>query len=198
MGGRYGGWDSRDHDSFLKVLTVVQAHGGYKGDGIIRSKIAEGNVNGDTAELLVIEDEVAKQDSVSIDPQFVNKFVTFLPGKTVDEIEEHIRWHIEYMSVQSEKKFILSEWKDEKSKQSGQRISRVDDTAFIDEDQSVPSQHSKRNVTKFNEANLAAKRDKVEQWRREKLNAQEAKKVCFLLDVSYFLSKILNWCHART
>lgn len=88
MGGRTGGWDSRDHDSFLKVLTVLQAHGGYS-DAIVSTQVVKAAIDDDD-ELRVIRDE--DKQSVSVNPQFVGKFVSFLPGKTVAEIEEHIIW----------------------------------------------------------------------------------------------------------
>ena len=93
MGGRTGGWDPRDHDSFLKVLTVVQAHGGYSG-AVVSTDVERGGQEEDE-ELHVMNsarEEHGGSRKVSVNPQFVSKFVTFLPGKTVDEIEEHIIW----------------------------------------------------------------------------------------------------------
>lgn len=96
MGGRTGGWDPRDHDSFLKVLTVVQAHGGYT-DAVVRSTVEKADTSGGDDELHVVGqgDGQSNHGHVSINPQFVSKFVAYLPGKTVSEIEEHIVWYVD-------------------------------------------------------------------------------------------------------
>jgi hypothetical protein len=107
MGGRSGGWDPRDHDSFLKVLTAVQAHGGYN-ETVISSRVARGgggeppgyDEGEDEDELHVISgggssshNGERRDEHASVNPLFVAKFVNFLPGKTVTEIEEHILWY---------------------------------------------------------------------------------------------------------
>lgn len=75
---------------------------------------------------------------------------------------------------------ILSEWRDEKSK-FGQGINRLEeaDTAVGGENHSASGCSENRSAAsaKFDEAHLAAKREKVEQWRRSKLEEQEAVKV---------------------
>jgi hypothetical protein len=80
LGGRYGGWDVRDHDAFLKVITVIQASGDHANLFFNNQKGTNHN------------SEYVINTSQLIDPQFVAKFVNFIPLKSADEIEQHIRW----------------------------------------------------------------------------------------------------------
>lgn len=92
MGGRTGGWDPRDHDSFLRVLTILQTHPTYNNVDIFSNVIKSVGMD---EELHLMGEATAAQSRahpVSVNPQYVAKFVSFLPGKTVDEIEEHVIW----------------------------------------------------------------------------------------------------------
>ena len=85
------------------------------------------------------------------------------------------------MAIQSEKKIILSEWRDEKAK-LGQGISRVAEAEVAAaNDHSVSSGADKGSAAsaKFDEAALAAKREKVEHWRKIKMEEREAERVSF-------------------
>jgi hypothetical protein len=73
IGGRTGGWDPRDHDSFLKVLTVMRAHG--NNDLLSRG----------------VKDPTGT-DKIEFDPDFVARFINFIPGKSASDIEDHLRW----------------------------------------------------------------------------------------------------------
>lgn len=83
------------------------------------------------------------------------------------------------MSILSEKKMILSEWRDEKAN-VGQGINRAV-AAELTAVQELPvgsgSEKGSAVNSKFDEAALAAKREKVEQWRKMKIQENEAEKV---------------------
>jgi hypothetical protein len=84
--------------------------------------------------------------------------------------------HVEYVATQTEKKMILSEWRDEKSKLGHGGVPREDSRAGSAAPGAGPGARSASagrlraapSNPKFDEAALAAKRERVEQWRRAK------------------------------
>lgn len=129
MGGRTGGWDSRDHDAFLKVLTVLQhksqavadeieaafvvpppqqqsyleqeGSGGGAGTSIQSPRRSEGmgSPPASPSRHTNAGDAVPPQSSSAaraprreLNPSIIAKFIAMVPGKTPEEIEDHLRW----------------------------------------------------------------------------------------------------------
>jgi hypothetical protein len=96
LGGRCGGWDSRDHDVFMRVWTQV-------GLPTVVSANSEG----------VAAQSKFAPSRESVD-QFIRKLTPLMPGKDGEEIDDHVRWNITMINLVAEKKAVLNEWKIDK------------------------------------------------------------------------------------
>ena len=87
LGGRYGHWDPRDHDVFMRVWNQTP-HAPNQPEG--------------------------QQASSSYPPKkrlLCRKLVTLLSDKTDVECEEHFDWYVQYTALLERKKKLLGEWK---------------------------------------------------------------------------------------
>ena len=75
-GGRNGGWDSRDHDTFLRIFTQVIP-------SFVQSYISY-DPNHETA--------AAKHIPEQVELLLRRRLALMLPGKDEAEIQEHIKW----------------------------------------------------------------------------------------------------------
>jgi hypothetical protein len=113
MGGRTGGWDARDHDAFLKVLTVLQHKSQAAADEIEAAFLATPPGDASSTHALSPRAGTTAQggglspsrraggdatDASLVPPRrelsqgILAKFIAMVPGKTPDEIEDHLRW----------------------------------------------------------------------------------------------------------
>ncbi len=84
-GGRTGGWDARDHDSFLRIYTQCCPD-------ISKSDLSAAALR-----------------------NLMKKLKPMLPGSSEGEIATHVTWYREMLSLLSEKKELLRKWQHEKS-----------------------------------------------------------------------------------
>lgn len=114
MGGRTGGWDHRDHDTFIKVWTQIgccpiPCERGYEGNTNRDEEQAQDDMHfeGDDADV----DEVKmasqrerrdaspnKSSSVMVLPRnqdatLLRKLLTQVPGKNEKELADHTEWY---------------------------------------------------------------------------------------------------------
>lgn len=105
--GRYGKWDSRDHDVFLKVWSQV---------------IDKEHQNFD-------EDMTDKKDSVQLSPSqrsmILRKINICALGKPQVEMEEHLNWYLQYMYLTLYKKKLVNEWKKDSATAESKRNEAV-------------------------------------------------------------------------
>ena len=82
LGGMYGGWDSRDHDAFVRSWvqsTSASAH--------------QGALNATQRRVLM------------------KRIIANVPVKTEEELDAHVDWYIAHLELSSQKKVLLDEWK---------------------------------------------------------------------------------------
>lgn len=106
--GRYGDWDPRDHDVFLKIWTqlnidiVAHLSTSQSAAGTGR-KDESASVDQDIITISAPIFENDKMDSIHLENLkfvvtnrnlLVRKLVKLLPGCSVDDIERHINWYV--------------------------------------------------------------------------------------------------------
>ena len=95
QGGRYGGWDSRDHDTFLR--------------GWVQSSS---------------QTQAARKSSELSDSQrrlLLKRLVATVPLKTEEELEMHVEWYMRFESLNDSKHALLEEWKASRQKETAKK-----------------------------------------------------------------------------
>lgn len=157
LGGRCGNWDTRDHDTFLRIWTQV---------GCNINSITNNNNNSNSVD---INDYLTEFQIKSI----MRKLTQLLPQKDSFENEQHIIWYIQTTRLLDKKKNILLKWKDIKSKEKKiiQRNELDNDGNLILEDNNSNDNHSmKQNQIEASNEDRAAMRARVTKWRQEQAN----------------------------
>ena len=101
--GRTGGWDYRDHDLFLKVITqlnidIVSSSIPHEEEGQSHNAEEHPSANFDYNTVAIQVDlagnkrHIYKVYSLSNRAVFVKKLSKLLPGSSADDIEKHVDW----------------------------------------------------------------------------------------------------------
>lgn len=105
--GRDGGWDPRDHDSFVRVWLTVFDSADYFDEQIAHSAMRAHRSNDDvTDEVDALAREVDRKLSAAeegpaeaelVIPKnkrsvVIKRLATSVPWKSIEEIDEHINW----------------------------------------------------------------------------------------------------------
>ena len=84
--GKNGGWDSRDHDSFMKVWNqVIDSNGKKDFETFLKEKIEPTNV--EEFEVLINSSLTTLQNN-----HLIKKLVINIACVSTDDIELHINW----------------------------------------------------------------------------------------------------------
>ena len=177
--GRYGGWDLRDHDTFLKIWTQndvqllsVAPSSSSSSSSSSSAEDQGGNSSDSKADELNVEklDEYISTFSVSNRDQIIRKSIKQIPGVTYDDVDTHITWHVKISILNKEKKRIVDDWKREKRKTYQQTISDEIANNFGD----LSSVHSGGDEDEQNismEAKIAdsmRKKEQIALWKKQK------------------------------
>jgi hypothetical protein len=114
-------------------------------------------------ELFQLEKIMSKEQS----SLFMKRLCPLLPGKSYDEVEEHVEWYISYCNLLLQKKVLLQSWKlemREKMKHAGGG-----------ELMEVPTDKSR--FKSETEEERIEKKQKVAVWRRQHENEEQVKLV---------------------
>jgi hypothetical protein len=178
MGGRYGRWDPRDHDLFLKILTQSGIHLDFSDaqlqqKNIINSTAKDGedeagNIFSEDERLAVKETDLFVFISKSQKKHLLAKLVNSVPLKNIEEIEEHINWYILNSYYNDVKKIILTNWRDTKItnlaiKQDGNEI--------------PPPSDLPPDTLQVNEEERAAMKERIAEWKAKRLEEQKQQMV---------------------
>lgn len=88
LGGRAGGWDTRDHDSFLRVWSQL------------------------AYSLIVANDPLAYSITDEQRNTLIRKLSLLVVGKNTEELDEHINKYLLIKALTDKKKAVLSRWKE--------------------------------------------------------------------------------------
>ena len=140
LGGRCCGWDSRDHDSFLRVWTQA-------GCALISSPTpgADGIINYTLA--------AAHRSTL------LRRLSLTIPGMTLQDFDDHINKYLDISTLLARKKSVLSEWKSSNTHSKKQSVSLADESH--DSIDAVKS-------AKYDAETRALQREKVARWKAEK------------------------------
>jgi hypothetical protein len=158
--GRHGGWDSRDHDAFLRVW-----------NGLFGS-----------AELVKYENG---QYTVTISPSQSSNLLKKLEfnvfGKTPDELKDHIEWFCSVLKLNFRKKKLLSEWKRIQSvrKKFSQQEAMASEQLMmaISKSSSRDSDGLDETKKKENEEKRFNAKMRITKWKSDKQREVEQKKI---------------------
>lgn len=102
-GGPYGGWDQYDHQAFLKVRHYCQLLSVfYFTQPQVRIKIKSWQF-GLNSNLFYLQ----VWTKHSGQPAYRKEAKLYLPGKTLEEIEQHEEWHQELICLQDRKREVV-------------------------------------------------------------------------------------------
>lgn len=176
--GRSGGWDSRDHDIFLKVWTQVQCDiktpsnqesSSSKADIVIINELQWSQAEVANSNIFLIRNKKS----------LLQKLLKLLPGYSIQELEKHIQWFVYFTILQEKKKELLDSWKIQKRREKLHAIElNVND---IEEVTSTPRPNTLEEVKK--EEERLANRLRIENWKKQKQEEQEHQKVSFNLEI---------------
>jgi hypothetical protein len=118
--GRDGGWDSRDHDSFIRVWSQL-----FETSEVFEQQLAQDKLflggRGDSAEGDVGSDELdmdaAGETQLTIPHSrqvaIMKRLTTALPWKASEEFAQHVEWYLQFLRMQLVKKKAVHDWKQE-------------------------------------------------------------------------------------
>ena len=152
LGGRYAGWDSRDHDAFLRIWTQI---------GVTLTPPSDADSNSSHR----IDWTISPQHKTAL----IKKMLLLIPGKVTEELEEHIDKHIQITSLTAHKKQIILKWKNENS-QNGDKVDAK--LAEIVND-SLHNTDEKKVGPPVSEEERAAVRARVAKWRSEQKEKED-------------------------
>ena len=102
LGGRYGGWESRDHDSFLRAWVQCTS-------------------SASQAELSATQKRV-----------LLKRLVATVPLKTEEECREHVDWYVAFSELSASKKELLEQWKASRQKEATKKYKiTLDDSMSV-------------------------------------------------------------------
>jgi hypothetical protein len=156
LGGRCGNWDSRDHDTFLRIWTQVGCN------------INSITINNNNSNSVDINDYLTELQIKSI----MSKLTQSLPQKDSFENEQHITWYIQTTRLLDKKKSVLLKWKDIKSKEKKIIQSKeLDNDGNLKIEENTNNNFSnKQNQIEASNEDRAAMRARVAKWREEQAN----------------------------
>ncbi len=149
LGGRYAGWDSRDHDAFLRIWTQL---------GVTLSPPSDADSNS-------IDWVISEQHKTAL----IKKMLLLIPGKVTEELEDHIYKHIRITSLTAHKKQVILKWKNENS-QNGEKVETK--LAEIVND-SLHNSDEKKVGIPVSEEERAAVRARVAKWRADQKEKED-------------------------
>jgi hypothetical protein len=144
LGGMYGGWDSRDHDSF------------------IRSWVQTMSSTSTQTQTQIILSSIQRRT-------LMKRLIANVPIKTEEELDDHIDWYLKHLDLSVEKKTLLDEWKGVRQKE----ISRKQKSSleqYLDEDDDSNDKSNHRSIAKsvFQVEDREAQKIRIANWKKEK------------------------------
>jgi len=172
--GRFGGWDPRDHDAFLKNWSQVM---GPTMDSLMAEQL-EALPQGQQQEETL---SVAAAQRAAL----LKKLTVSVPGKSTGDLEDHLNWYLRWLYLTLLKKKVVSEWRKEtalaRSRQSEMAMQEglAGDSEWEEcegpEDPTHPHSTAKSKEQEEEEERQAAK-DKLARWKADKLRQQDCEK----------------------
>lgn len=185
--GRYGSWDVRDHDVFLRVWTAVFtgidlfAHG-YDN---ISAALHETNGTSHVEEIQHLEWHLSLNTSQQ--QALMKRLKTDVFAKTPEELQAHIDWYCRVLELTQRKKQLLADWRKvvahRQRKEQGEKAAaivteatghRADEMLIVEdlmgELEMTPAEEEKRR-----EQRIQAKQ-RLTKWRQEKQQKEEEEK----------------------
>eukprot|EP01041_Mallomonas_annulata_P001081 gene1083-2111_t len=171
-GGRCGGWDSRDHDVFLRAWTQTVDR------DLETSLSASGASSSDHTDL-----DLDMFLPVATRSLLLRRLVPMLPGTDEEDINGHINWYCMMLSLQTEKKKLLDRWRSDKLVHSkANNIDPDQDSLPMDTARSgcsgtgtgTGSPSSKKSLGLVDDR--ASTKERVAAWRRQREEEEERRK----------------------
>jgi len=125
--GRDGGWDSCDHDSFVRVWNQIFESSEIFEQQLAQDKLflggrregtgphtdsAEGDVGSDEPDM-----DVAGETQLTITHSrqvlMMKKLTIAIPWKASEDFAQHVSWHLQFLRMQLVKKKAVADWKQE-------------------------------------------------------------------------------------
>jgi hypothetical protein len=152
--GRYGRWDVRDHDVFLRTWNSF-----FGNFDVIR-----------TADLVFSVSSVQRR-------QLLRRLEQDVFAKSMDEIEEHVAWYARTLELHAKKKQLLASWKSQQNSRrqkeilNDERQLKANDLKVVDVED-AESQETNNEEEKRLQAKL-----RVAKWKADKAKQQQEEEV---------------------
>jgi hypothetical protein len=141
-----GGWDSRDHDGFLRAW--VQTFG-----GVGESKIIE----------------VSDSQRASL----LTRLLQAVPVKTEEEFNEHIDWFVQYNTLHDRKKKYLEQWKDSRTTDRNKKVDTLFAEVVEEETDKKPAHNGTDKDRAALKSRIEAWRHQKEEDKKQEVRLQK-------------------------
>lgn len=181
--GRYGRWEVQDHDVFMRIWTQIGCNLIEVGsnDSADSQGETENRLTKDTSDDGKIN--ISFTISAAHRSALIRKLCTLLPGKCVEDLEQHLQWFLESSTLLQRKKNALQRWKNSRSiKKTSDQLTQQ--ASLIDEDA-----NDIKHV-KYLRRDSPDVKAKILKWRTEKEDRERAKKEEAALKAAQNNSKI--------
>jgi hypothetical protein len=165
--GRTGGWDSMEHDVFIRIWFQLNCNAKI----IKQLKNKDQDSSSNNSMIMSVPIEVYTLPSL-VKNSILRKGAQLIPGKSIDDTEAHIYWYLEYLELTARKKAVLSKWKETKFQDNEKDTSieeLTDDKVVVNELDEAEKAALRARISKW-------KADKAEQQRQEELAQKKKKK----------------------
>eukprot|EP00602_Paraphysomonas_sp_CaronLab_P005426 CAMPEP_0185022180 /NCGR_PEP_ID=MMETSP1103-20130426/4905_1 /TAXON_ID=36769 /ORGANISM="Paraphysomonas bandaiensis, Strain Caron Lab Isolate" /LENGTH=381 /DNA_ID=CAMNT_0027554143 /DNA_START=295 /DNA_END=1437 /DNA_ORIENTATION=+ len=133
------GWDSRDHDVFLRNWTQIVAK------------------NIDESPKV----ELSERQEIELE----RRLAASLSCKSADDIREHIQWYVKIQRLLAEKKEILSIWKRNKTRSNSEELGHVSSALIGDNENGTSSSGKNTEEIAWRKQQ---KKSRVQAWQKKK------------------------------
>jgi hypothetical protein len=168
LGGRYGGWESRDHDAFLRawVQSVPQPSQPSQGQGAAAVTCAP----------------TATQRRL-----LIKRLLAAVALKTEEELEAHVEWYVRHSELNAEKHVLVSQWKASRQRERAQHFTAPFAALAEDDEEGSAGGGSADGAGRANRPeDQEAVRLRVATWKQEReaerLRQEQAEKEAALLE----------------
>jgi len=103
LGGRYGGWESRDHDIFLRAWVQCTSTSSSAGSAALSDKEQR---------------------------MLLKRLVATVALKTEEECRAHMDWYAQFSELSHHKKTLLEEWKSSRQRETAKKYKSTLDDSF--------------------------------------------------------------------
>lgn len=179
LGGRTGGWDTRDHDVFLRVWTQL-----------LHPSEVEDRLR---ATLEHNEELQSLCSSIMGNEALMRKMAHQLPGKSLDELHCHISVYLQHLRLTMEKKHLVQLWKNKRMLTNAEAVKVSEQLLEADDARNkrrASTPNSLFRAKKSADPRLSSQDDgaisltereqmraRIAQWKEEKQRKEEQQKV---------------------